>query len=281
MTRPLFHAFCCVAAFATPLSSVAQTQGNAPLPQAPMVAIPTYVAVTRLVLDSPLIVDATVRSATRIKGPEAADVAQGKIRYFIESDVGALIRGDSALAARIGFVADVPTDWRGRAPKLVKQRLLLFARPVSGQAGMVQLTGPDSQQPWSPELDARVRGIVQEILAKNAPPRITGLGHSFHVPGVLPGEGETQIFLSTDTGAPVSLQILRRPGEQPRWAVALGEIIDDAAGPPKRDTLLWYRLACGLPATIPDRSLSAETPENAAAARQDYALVREALGPCK
>ena len=84
---------------------------------------------------------------------------------------------------------------------------------------------------------------MQEVVAPDAPPAITGLGNAFHVPGTLPGEGETQIFVQTATGAPISLSILRRPGEQRRWAVALGEVVDDAAAPPPRDTLLWYRLA--------------------------------------
>lgn len=113
------------------------------------------------------------------------------------------------------------------------------------------------------------------------PPAITGLGNAFHVPGTLPGEGETQIFVQTATGAPISLSILRRPGEQRRWAVALGEIVDDAAAAPPRDTLLWYRLACGLPRALPPASTANEDPANAAIAREDYAFVLQQLGACR
>jgi hypothetical protein len=169
---------------------------------------------------------------------------------------------------------------RGKLPKLKKQRVVLFARPVAARADQIQLTGLDGQFAWSPELDALVRGITKDVLAADAPPAITGLGNAFHVPGSLPGEGETQVFLQTSTGAPVSLQILRRPGEQTRWSVSLGDIVDNGAGPPKPATLLWYRLACGLPREIPAESLSAEEPANAAAAREDYALVLRDLGPC-
>ena len=112
-------------------------------------------------------------------------------------------------------------------------------------------------------------------------PAITGLGNAFHVPGTLPGEGETQIFVQTATGAPISLSILRRPGEQRRWAVALGEVVDDAAAPPPRDTLLWYRLACGLPRMLPPTSVESEDPANAATAREDYAFVLQQLGACR
>src|SRR3546814_1145016 len=40
-------------------------------------------------------------------------------------------------------------------------------------------------------------------VAADAPPVITGVGCAFHVPGSLPGEGETQIFLATADGSPV------------------------------------------------------------------------------
>ncbi|MEZ0244978.1 MAG: hypothetical protein ACAH11_16500, partial [Sphingomonas sp.] len=161
-----------------------------------------------------------------------------------------------------------------------KMRVLLFARPIAGHPDQVQLTGVDSQREWLPELDARVRGIIREVVAPDAPPAITGVGNAFHVPGSLPGEGETQIFLTTSANLPVSIQILRRPGEQPRWSVSTGDIVDESAGAPPKDTLLWYRLACGLPAQIPASALDSEEPVNAKAAREDYALVKRELGPC-
>lgn len=244
------------------------------------VAIP-YAEVADLVLGSPVLLDAQIRSAARIKGPEAANVAPGRVRLYVEADVLALIRAPGAMPTRVGYVVDVPLDARGKLPKLSKRRVLLFARPVTGQASMVQLTTLDSQRDWSPELDALTRRVVQEVVAPDAPPAITGLGNAFHVPGTLPGEGETQIFVQTATGAPISLSILRRPGEQRRWAVALGEVVDDAAAPPPRDTLLWYRLACGLPRALPRTSTENEEPANAAIAREDYVFVLQQLGACR
>ena len=247
----------------------------------PAAVVPPYAEVAELVLESPALLDAQVRSAARIKGVEAANVAPGRVRFYVEADVLALIRAPGAMPTRVGYVVDVPLDARGKLPKLNKRRVLLFARPVTGQAAMVQLTTLDSQRDWSPDLDALVRRVVQEVVAPDAPPAITGLGNAFHVPGTLHGEGETQIFVQTATGAPISLSILRRPGEQRRWAVALGEVVDDAAAPPPRDTLLWYRLACGLPRTLPAASTANEEPANAALAREDYAFVLQQLGPCR
>lgn len=241
---------------------------------------PSYVALADLVIESPIVVDATILSTTRIKGAEAADVPPGFVRYYVEADVAALIRGPGAIPPRIGYVLDAPLGPGGKQPRYKKARVLLFARPVPGRPGQVQLVGPEAQRAWSPALDALTRRIAGDVLAADAPPVVTGIGNAFHVPGSLPGEGETQVFLTTQDNRPVSLNILRRPGEQRRWAVALSEIVDDAAAPPARDTLLWYRLACGLPRSLPTRSLQAMEPADADLAREDYQFVLQQLGPC-
>ncbi len=241
---------------------------------------PGYADLADLVLSAPVIVDATIRSATRIKGAEAASVPPGQQRFYIEADVTALVRGAGGVPPRVGYLLDVGLDARGRAPKLKKMRVLLFARRVPSAPDQLQLVAPDAQLPWSADLDARTRAITRDALAQAAPPVITGVGNAFHVPGSLPGEGETQIFLTTSDNRPVSLSVLRRPGEQPRWAVALSEIVDEAAGPPQRDTLLWYRLACALPDTLPDASTDQLQGSDAEIAREDYRFVLAALGPC-
>lgn len=261
-----------------PLPAAAQ-QAFAPTVDTVQAAYP-YPEIADLVIGSPIVVDATVASAVRIKGAEAANVAPGMVRYYIEADVAALIRGPGAIPPRIGYVLDAPLGPGGRQPKYRKARVLLFARPVPGSPTQVQLTGPEAQRGWTPELDALTRRIAQEIVAPDAPPVVTAIGNAFHVPGSLPGEGETQVFLTTSDNRPVSLSVLRRPGEQRRWAVALSEIVDDSAGPPQRDTLLWYRLACALPRALPPRSTQAMEPADAALAQEDYRFVLQQLGPC-
>jgi hypothetical protein len=241
---------------------------------------PAYADLVDLTLASPVIADATIRSTTRIKGAEAAGVAAGRQRLYVEADVTALVRGQAGLPPRIGFVLDAPTDDRGRAPKLKKTRVLLFARPVANLPAQVQLSAPDAMLPWTPAVDTQVRAIARAAVAADAPPAITGIGNAFHVPGALPGEGETQIFLIASGGRPVSLSILRRPGEQPRWAVALSEIVDEAAGPPAKDTLLWYRLACGLPSVLPETATARLDSANATIAQEDYGFVLAQLGSC-
>ncbi|WP_375396822.1 hypothetical protein [uncultured Sphingomonas sp.] len=253
-------------------------RGNLP-PAA--VAAPAYADIADLVTGAPMVIDATVRDTTRIRGAEAASVAQGYQRLYVTVDVVALIRAPAGAPARLGYVYDVPLDAAGRIPKLRKARVLLFARPVAGRIDQIQLVEPDAQIGWTPPAEAMTRAIAAAFAAPDAAPRVTGIGNAFHTPGTLPGEGETQIFLTT-TGGPVSIGIQRRQDQPPTWAVALNEIVDQALPPPARDTFLWYRLACGgLPAALPDAIMAGDDPANAAIAREDYRLVRRALGPCR
>jgi hypothetical protein len=256
------------------LASPATAQRPAPA----VVAAPAtyYADYADLVLGAPVIVDATVRSVSRIKAAEAPDLTPGHARLYVEADVAALIRGTQPLPPRIGYILDVTTDARGRLPNLKKARVLLFARPVVGSAAQIQLVRPDAQRGWTPAGDELTRRIVTETLAAAAPPEITGVGNAFHVAGSLPGEAETQVFLTTRDGRPVSLSIIRRPGEERRWSVSLSDVVDQGSGPPERNTLLWYRLACSLPTALPGDTSTAE----GTIAAEDYRFVVESLGPC-
>jgi len=243
-------------------------------------AAPSYADLADLVLSSPVIADAVVRSTARLKPAEAPGLPAGRARLYVEADVTALVRGASGVASRIGYLADVPLDARGRVPKPKKARVLLFARPVAGGTTQVQLSAPDAQLPWTPALDEAVRRVTREAVAADAPPAVTGVGSAFHVPGALPGESETQLFVQTAGGRPMALSVLRRPGEQPRWAVALSEVVDEAAAAPRADTLLWYRLACGLPRALPPAATASLGEAEGAAAARDYRFVLDSLGPC-
>jgi len=229
---------------------------------------------------APIVAVATVDKAKRLKNELAAGLPEGRARFLVTAKVSALLRGAGGLPARIEYLLDTPLDTNGRPPKLGKRKVVLAGVPVPGKPANIQLVSPRAQIDWTPEVEARVRAIVTEAVAPDAPPRIIGVGNAFHVRGSLPGESETQIFLKTAGNQPVSLNVLRRPGEQPQWAVALGEMIDDAAKAPQRETLLWYRLACFLPPALPSASVADLGTDDAAAANADYRYVVQALGPC-
>ncbi len=261
-----------VAALNAPQHPAIATESAAPAP------VPSYASYADLVLAAPLVIDSVIRSTSRLKPAEAPGLAPGMARLYIEADVTAVIRGTDPLPPRIGFVLDLPVDPKGRIANLKKLRVLMFARPAG--PGTIQLVRPDALRNWTPGGDALARRITREVLANDAPPRVTGVGHAFHTAGALPGEGETQIFLATDNGRPVSLTINRAADGTRRWRVSLSDIVDAGGEPPPRDTLLWYRLACSLPATLPDASLDGAEAADMAIARADYDSVRRALGPC-
>jgi hypothetical protein len=62
--------------------------------------------------------------------------------------------------------------------------------------------------------------------------------------------------------------------------VSLSEIVDQAARPPERDTLTWYRLACFLPRSMPPGASLSGSADQVRAAAADYAYVMEQLGEC-
>ena len=240
----------------------------------------SYADLVDLGTAAPIVARARIVDAIRLKGADAAGLPPGMTRLFVRGQVTALLKGAGGLAPMASWLVDLPLDAHDRPPKLKKSQVLLFAAPGGGDAGALRLVARDAQLDWSADLEARVRGVLVAAADRQAPPRITGVGNAFHVAGTLPGEGETQIFLTTADSRPVSLAVLRRPQEQPRWAVALAEMVDEAAGPPPPESLLWHHLACELPRALPDTSLEGAAPEDAAAARADYQVVLTGLGPC-
>ncbi|WP_420606318.1 hypothetical protein [Novosphingopyxis sp.] len=241
---------------------------------------PSYAAVAGKVTGSPAIVDLGVTRASVLESERTGPLPPGIARVYVEADVNSLIRGSGGLPPHIRFLADVPLDSRGRAPRLKGGRYFAFGR-ITGN-GELQLAGSDSLLAYGPQTDALVRQITREAVAIDAPPAITGVTSAVHVPGNIPGEGETQIFLSTAEQRPIAISVLSRPGQERRWSVSLTEIVDEAAAAPRRDSLLWYRLACGgLPARLPDAALSGGDPVNDSRAREDYQYVRRSVGPCE
>ena len=262
-----------------PVTGLAQTP---PAPAAASPEGPTYADLATLSEASTLVVRAQIRRQTALKPERAPGLAPGFARLYIEADTLALIAGRSGVGSTLAYLVDVPLDAKGKVPKLKKREFLLFAKPVAGRPGEVQLAGPSAHLAYTPALEARLRPILTEFYAaEGPPPRITGISDALAVPGTLTGESETQIFLATDNRSPVSITVLRRPGQRVQWGVSWGEIIDSAARPPAPETLRWYRLACSLPAQLPSNANLARDPAERRLAAGDYAFVREALGPCE
>ena len=242
---------------------------------------PSYADLADLALDAPIAAHVRLAKAMTLKEAQAAGVRPDHARLYVEADIVSLIRSPQGQPARLRYVVDLPRNAKGKAPKLKKgSEFLLLAAPVAGKPGEVRLVAPDAQIAWSAERASQLRSILTEASGASPAPRLTGIGRAFHVPGAIAGEGETQIFLLTADGRPVSLNVLRRPGETPQYAVALSEIVDDAAAAPRPNSLLWYRLACTLPRALPAQSLAEADRQGRAAIQADYRLIMDRLGPC-
>ncbi len=247
---------------------------------APSAPAPSYADLATLADGAPLAVRVRVKEQAVLPAERAPGLASGHARLYVEAQTLALLAGAAALPESLRYLVDVPLDAKGKPPKLKKREFILFARPVPGRPGELQLTGPRAQIAFSPALEAQLRPILTSILAADAPPRVTGVRDVLSSTGNLAGESETQIFLATARGEPAALTVVRRPGMAPRWGVSWTELVDQAAAAPAPDTLAWYRLACALPRTLPAAANVAGDPADRARAVQDYRFVIEQLGAC-
>lgn len=240
----------------------------------------TYADIADLVTEAPIVVDLQIRRIRKLPATQTAGVPANIARVLIEADVVTLLRGPGGVAAQQRFLVDLPKDARGKVPDLKKQRLFAFASPVAGRTDMLQLIRPDALVEYSAQTNAAVRNIVEETVKPGAPAKITGVSSAFHSPGTILGEGETQIFLTTATGDPFGISVVSRGDTGRSWTVSTSEVISDAVPAPRRGTLLWYRLACGLPKQMPAGVTSSDDSVNAARAMADYRFVRAELGQC-
>lgn len=241
---------------------------------------PTYADLVDLSDSAPLVLRAQIRSQSTLEPERARGVRPGWVRVYVEARVLGLLYGKSAVSEAQAYLVDVPADANGRAPKLRKTDVLLFARPVPGRPGELQLVTPDAQVPSTPARDAQVRAIIGELLAPDAPEPVGVIREAIHVPGALAGEGETQLFLTTKGGAPVAITVTRKSDEAPRWSVSFSEVVSTDAEPPAADTLAWYRLACFLPRRLPQGANLSEGDAARQQAEADYQLVLRELGQC-
>lgn len=240
----------------------------------------SYADIADLVVNSPLILDAQIRKVTSLPATQTAGVPANIQRVLIDADVTSLVRGTDGFAAKARFLLDVPKNAKGKIPKLQKRRYFILGSKVGGSPGTVKLSRPDALIEWSPANDATLRAITKEAVQIDAPQAITGITSAFHSQGTIIGEGETQIFLRTASGQPISVSILSRPGQSKSWAVSTGDVIDESAVAPTKNTLLWYRMACSLPRTLDPKLVESSEAKDIANAQSDYGFVIESLGPC-
>lgn len=241
----------------------------------------TYADIAGLADSAGLVVQVQIAKMTRVADERASGLTPGHGRFYMEARTKALLTGKAPLGESIRYLVDLPLDAKGKAAKLKKQDVFLFARAVPGRPGELQLITPTAQQIWTPARDQRLRSILRELIAPDAPAKITGVRELLFVPGNLAGQGETQIFLNTHDNSAASITVKHEQGQAPTWGVSFSELVADTGHPPARDTLEWYRLACFLPRTPPAGANVSGTFGEQQQAQADYRQVLAQLGPCE
>lgn len=259
--------------FLTPSHAATPTIAPPPAPAA------TYADLADLADSAPLVLRAQLRKLVRVDAARAGGVRPGWGRFYAEAKTSALLAGNSVVGESLRYLVDLPLDARGKPPTLNKKLVLLFASAVPMRPGELRLVAPDGQVLWDAASETKLRAILAELLAPDAPARVTGVREAIHVAGNLAGEGETQMFLATRDGTAASISVARRPGASPTWGVTFSEVAE-AGTAPLRETLRWYRLACFLPPVLPSGVNLSDSAEDRVLADADYALVRAGLGSC-
>lgn len=232
-----------------------------------------YADLAELSLASPVIVRAGIARVQKLSSKESPGLATGRVRLRVTAQLSNLLVAPGPLPATLTFLWDAPVDAKGRPPQTKGLDLLAFLGPVDS-TGATRLVSRRALQPFDPAVADQVRGLITEARSGKVP-EFRGVTNGFRADGTVPGESESQFFLATADGKPATLVVQNRPGEVRRVLLARGDIIDDSAERVKPGTLLWYRLACFLPARLP-----------AAAGGDDPALARDwrdaiaSLGPC-
>lgn len=264
-----------LAAFALILAVPAAAQ-EAPAPN-PL----TYVDLVELGMVSDVVLRAEIDDQITVAPERAPGLAPSRVRLYLESVTQSLLAGSGPIGESLAFLADMDRLPNGKAPKIEKNVYLLFARRVPGRPGEIQLVAGNAMQPATPELEQRVRGVLTQLAQPDRPPQVTGIREVMSVEGNLAGESETQIFLETREGAPLSISVLRRPGMAPQWGVSWTDIVDQSARAPEPMTLRWYALACHLPPELPEDAFIQREREARTRAREDYAIVLREIGACR
>lgn len=241
----------------------------------------TYADLVDLTDSSAFVVRAEIRDVIALPPERAPGVKPGYVRIYVEATPLEGLRGTAPQVPMMRYLADVPAGPKGKPGSYKKVRVLLFARGGARGSPDIQLVAPDAQVLWTTDLDARVRSLISELGAGDAPPRLNGVTQALYEPGNLVGEGETQLFLSTANGQPATITVQHKPNRPTQWSVSFSEVVNAQGRPPAPDTLTWFRLACGLPRSLSRGANVSDSNDNRIQADLDYANILRDLGPCE
>ncbi|WP_120076360.1 hypothetical protein [Aurantiacibacter odishensis] len=278
--RALFVGLLGSAAAACATTGPAMSQ-DMPVAELPPSQAPTYADLVTMAMDADTVAIVAVEDQIPFPAERAPNLPPSQVRLYIEALTQSLLVAPQGVGSELVFVVDQKRDADGDAPDLEDRTFLIFGDLSRSQPGAIQLLSSDSMLPAGPRIESRVRRVLTQLASADVPPAITGVRDVISVPGNLAGESETQMFVETESGAPVSLSVIRRPGMTPEWGVSLGELVDASATPPEPESLEWFQFACFLPRELPADSFLQTDRASQARAREDYAFILAELGPCE
>ncbi|MFA7440614.1 MAG: hypothetical protein WCZ66_06555 [Sphingomonadaceae bacterium] len=230
-----------------------------------------------LAVTAPAVIRVRIDSVKRLSARQAPDVPNGSTRALVSVSLEAALKAPNPLPAQGEWLWQGPAGARGRPPFDRGERMLAFVRPVPGGGPDVQfyqLITPDAQLVWGPQAEADVRDILEQALIPgNQGLMVTGISDGHRSEGNIRGVSESQFFLSTESGRPLTLSVSRAPGQPPTLTVATGDFIDRGQ-PIRPQTLVWHALACGLPTELPPNLAAMD------GLADDYTLARTEIGAC-
>lgn len=241
----------------------------------------TYVDLVELAAASDLVAIVLVDDQIVVPPERAPGLPPGQVRLYIEGLTQSVLSAPRPIGGELVFVVDQPLDARGKPPKLKKQTFLVFGDLDPARPRDLQLLSSKAMLATGPQIEQRIRIVLTQLAQADAPPTVSGIKDVISVPGNLAGESETQIFVQTTTGVPVSMNVIRRPGMTPRWGISFGDIVNPAARPPAPQTLAWYQFACNLPREIEEDAFLQRERSARDQARSDYAFILSELGECQ
>ncbi len=241
---------------------------------APARADPDFAVVADFTSAAPVVVEARIARAERLPDRDSPGLAPGHARLLVTAALDSAIVAPTAIPAELTWLWDAPLDARGKLEKRKNLAIIAWVN-VPDPNGKTRLIAPNAQQPWTASLDATVRGIATEQKSGTVPV-FTGVANGFRADGTVAGESESQFFLTSADGRGATMVVTARPGMVRRVTVARGDVIDESALIVKPGSLLWYRLACALPAELPATAGGGDVTLAA-----DWRAAMASLGPCQ
>ena len=147
-----------LAAVAGPLVAQERPSPSPPVATSGPTSGLTYADLVDLAEGTPLVIRAKIKQQAQVSPGRAPGLAPGFARLYIEADTLALLAGNVPIGESLRYLVDVPFDARGKLPKLKKQEVLLFARPVPGRPRTAARTHP-------PVLSSRTRSPRRSTLS--------------------------------------------------------------------------------------------------------------------